>query len=414
MSKFDSIVKSISTKVDNKQETYKAPETVAPKEVSRMSKSIEFLTPEERKIVTSGIIAKNLRKGFGQEFGDADKYALDAMIRQKAPTVTTDLLNLVIETDILSPDLAKDMWSQTVLGKVIPMETVEDLALAVTIDYDNANMRVIGEGNNIPETTNTFGKMKHFVYDIGGHSSYTYIAQDRAIIDLAQNKLNALQSSWARASESFAFNGNNASTHPDANFASLPADAVEKFGKGLRFLGKGKQTVDFGGVATTDDEFIRLIQKMGVEGGVYLNPNSVVQGDVCLFVTQDIYNKMARNKESFIARNPLISDGQVSTFMGIPVLLSSYMPQKTDATGVVSSTPADNKFGSCILVNTKTIKAYTYGSPTIETDRNIINKTQRVTLSSYFGLSSLFDSANETFTVDATRKNVVYGVNVLA
>ena len=409
MSKFDSIVKTIATK----QETnYKAPQTEAPKDI-KVSKSLEVLTPEERKIVNQGIIAKSLRQGMGQTLSDADKYGLEALARQKAPTLTTNLIDLVIESDILSPNLAKDMWSATTLGSVIPLETVDDLALAVTIDYDNANMRVIGEGQNNFETTNTFAKMKHFVYDVGGYSSYSYLAESRSIIDLATNKLNALQSSWGRAVESFALNGNNSATHPDANFQAAPAGSVEKFGKGLRFLAKGKDNVDFGGAALTDDELIKKVQEMGLKGGVYLDPNAVAQGDVVLFVTQGLYARMSRCKDIFNANNPLSGNGQVATFMGIPIVLSSYLPQKTDATGVVSGTPANNKFESAILVNKKFFKMYTYGSPVIETDRNIINKTRNITLSSYIGLSSIFDSSSEAFTIDATRKNLVYGINIL-
>lgn len=409
MSKFDSIVKNISTKVET---NYKAPSTEAPKEI-KVVKSMDFLTADERKIVTQGIVAKSLRQGLGQGLSDADKYGLEALARQKAPTMVSNLVDLIIESDKLSPDLAKDMWSATTLGSVIPMETVEDLALAVTVDYDNANMRVIGEGQNSTETTNTFTKMKHFVYDIGGYSSYSYLAESRSIIDIATNKLNALQSSWGRAVESFAFNGNNAVTHPDANFASGAADIVEKFGKGLRYLAKGKKTVDFTGLALTDEELIKKVQEMGLEGGVFLDPNAVAQGNVVLIVTQGLYNRFSRCKDVFKLNNPLSGNGQVSTFMGIPVVMSSYMPQKTDATGVVSATGANNKFESCILVNTDTIKMYSYGTPIIETDRNIINKTKQITLSGYVGLGSLFDSGNETYPIDTTRKNLVYGINIL-
>ena len=409
MSKFDSIVKTIATK----QETnYKAPQTEAPKDI-KVSKSLEVLTPEERKIVNQGIIAKSLRQGMGQTLSDADKYGLEALARQKAPTLTTNLIDLVIESDILSPNLAKDMWSATTLGSVIPLETVDDLASAVIIDYDNANMRVIGEGQNNFQTTNTFSKMKHFVYDVGGYSSYSYLAESRSIIDLATNKLNALQSSWGRAAESFAFNGNNSATHPDANFQAAPAGSVEKFGKGLRFLAKGKDTVDFTGVALTDEELIKKVQEMGLKGGVYLDPNAVAQGDVVLFVTQGLYARLARCKDIFKSNNPLSGNGQVATFMGIPIVLSSYLPQKTDATGVVSGTPANNKFESAILVNKRFFKMYTYGSPVIETDRNIINKTRNITLSAYLGFSGLYDSLNETYPIDATRKYAVYGINIL-
>ena len=56
---------------------------------------------------------------------------------------------------------------------------------------------------------------------------------------------------------------------------------------------------------------------------------------------------------------------------------------------------------------------YTYGSPVIETDRNIINKTRNITLSAYCGFSGIFDSKNETYPIDATRKYAVYGINIL-
>lgn len=409
MSKFDSMLKSISTKVET---NYKAPSTEAPKDI-KVIKSLDFLTVEERKIVNQGIVAKSLRKGLGQTLSDADKYGLEALARTKAPTLTSNLIDLVIESDILSPDLAKDMWSATTLGKVIPLETVEDLALAITIDNDNASMRVIGEGANNFQTTNDFSKMKHFVYDVGGYSSYSYLAESRSIIDLATNKLNALQSSWGRAVESFALNGNNAGTHPDANFQSAPAGSVEKYGKGLRFLAKGKDTVDFTGVALSDEDLIKKVQEMGLKGGVYLDPNAVAQGDVVLLVTQGLYSRMARCKDVFTLNNPLSGNGQVSTFMGVPIVLSSYMPQKTDATGVVSATGGNNLFDSCILINKRFFKMYTYGTPVIETDRNIINKTRDITLSGYIGFSGLYDSLNETFPIDTTRKYAVYGVNIL-
>lgn len=407
MSKFE---KFIEKKISDKAET-KMPKTNAPKE-NTMKKSFDFLTSDEKKLVSQGIVAKKLRQGLGQELSDADKYGLERLAQTKAPSLTSDLVDLVIESDILSPDLAKDMWSQTTLGKVIPMEEVQDLALAITIDNDDANMRVVGEGANIPETTNSFSKMKHFVYDIGGHASYSYLAEDRSIIDIASNKLMAMQSSWGRAVESMAFNGNNSGTHPDANFEAGASDIVEKFSKGLRFLGKEKETVDFGGASLSDDALIKFVQEMGLKGGVYLDPNARANRDVALFVTQGLYERMARCKDVFVAVNPLSQDGQVSTFMGIPVYMSSYMPQKTNATGVVDATPANNTFDSCIMLNKNFIKLYTYGNPIIETDRNILNKTKTITLSGYAGISGLYDSLNETFPVDTDRKYVTYGVNI--
>lgn len=408
MSKFDEMLQKKSTSVESQ---IKAPRTEAPKDI-KVVKSMDFLSADEKKLVLNGIIAKKLRQGLGQGLTDADKYGLEAMARTKAPTLTTSLVDLVIESDILSPDLLKDMWSATTLGSVIPMEEVADLALAVTIDNDDMGMRVIGEGNNIPETNNTFAKMKHFVYDIGGYSSYSYLAENRSIIDLATNKLSALQSSWGRAVESFAFNGNNSATHPDANFQAGASDIVEKFGKGLRFLAKGKDTVDFGGATLTDDQLIKYIQELGLKGGVYLDPNAVAQGDVALFVTQGLWNRMQRCKDVFLMNNPLSTNGKFSTFMGIPIVLSAYLPQKTNATGVVDAVAGNNTKDICIMVNTKFIKMYTYGTPVIETDRNIINKTKQITLSGYVGLSGVRDSQNETFPIDATRKYATYGINI--
>jgi hypothetical protein len=403
MSKFEKMIKE---KVETKM-----PKANAPKETFSKN-STDFLTAEEKSVVTQGIIAKKLRQGLGQELSDADKYGLEKLAQTKAPTLSADLVDLVIESDILSPDLAKDMWSQTTLGKILPMQEVEDLALAVTIDNLDASMRVIGEGQDSKETTNTFNKMKHFVYDIGGYASYSYLAENRSIIDIASNKLGALQNSWARAVESFAINGNNAGTHPDANFGAGDADIVEKFGKGLRFIAKEKETVDFGGASLSDDNLIKYIQEMGLKGGVYLDPNAVANNEVALLVTQGLYLRMARAKDVFQAVNPQTNDGQVARFMGVPVYMSSYMPQKTNATGVVDAVGANNTFDSAIMINKNFFKMYTYGSPIVETDRNIINKTKQITLSGYVGCSGLFDSLNETFPVDTTRKYATYGVNI--
>ena len=121
---------------------------------------------------------------------------------------------------------------------------------------------------------------------------------------------------------------------------------------------------------------------------------------------------MARCKDVFLMNNPLTSNGTFSTFMGIKVVLSSYLPQKTNATGVVDAVGANNTKDVCILVNTKFVKMYSYGTPIIETDRNIINKTKQITLSAYVGISGLYDSANETFPIDATRKYATYGINI--
>lgn len=403
----------------NTDREIKMPKTESPKEKeTSVTKTLNDLTQAEKRLVGVGVLAKKMREQMGQKgLSDSDKFGLENLASTKAPQLSPALVDLVIESDILSADLAKDMFQATSVGSVLGIEEVTDLANAVTIDNDDMVMKVVGEGNNIPQTEKTMDKMKHFVYDIGGHASFSYLAQQRSIIDLAQNKFAGLQSSMGRGVESFIINGDNSGTHQDANFEAGDADIVEKFGKGLRKIASEKEVEDFGGSALSDTDLIKFIQSMGLKGGVYLDPNAVAQNDVALFVTQGLWNRIAR-MDVFVDASKsgnastLAGGRNVSTFMGIPVVLASYMPQKTNATGVVDAVGANNLFDSCILVNTKYFKPYYYGDAISETDRNILNKTNILTLSQKYGFSGLYDSATESYTVDTTRKYAVYGVNI--
>lgn len=412
MSKFQKMLATADKEI-------KMPKTESPKEKeTSVTKTLNDLTLEEKRAVGLGTIAKKMREQMGQKgLSDADKFGLENMARTKAPQLSGDLIDLVIESDILSADLAKDIFATTTVGQVLGIEEVGDLADAVTIDNDDMIIKVVGEGNDIPDTEKTLSKMKHFVYDMGGTARFSYLAQQRSIIDLASNKFMSLQSAMGRAVESFIINGDNTNPHQDANFEAGDADIPEKFGKGLRKIARTKETVDFGGSALSDIDLIKFVDEMITAGGVYTDYNAITRGDVTLFVTQGLYLRMSRMEQFTDASksgnaSTLAGGINVATFRGMPLVVASYAPAKTNASGVVDAVGANNVFESAILVNTKFFKPYYYGDAIVETDRNIVNKTNILTLSQKFGFSGLYDSATEAYNVDTNRKYAIYGINI--
>lgn len=404
MSKFQKMLATADKEI-------KMPKTESPKEET-LKKDIRTTSVDERSVIDLGVIAKKLRGESG--LTDTDKYDLESYARTKAPTISDDIVGYIVEEDILSPNLIKDIFARTNVGAVLGIEEVEDIADAITLDKDEAVMKIVGEGANIPETNNTYDKFKHFVTDIGGHASWTKLASDRSIINIAQNKLGTLQNSMGRAFESMILNGDNSGTHFDTGAGYL-ADSPEKAFKGVRKLGNEKQTKDFGGATLSDADLIKNIQDMGLLGGVYLDPNAVAQMDVALVVDQALYNRMTR-MDVFIDASKtgngstLAGGRNVPTFMGIPLVMSSYMPQKTDATGVVGG--AANDFSSCILANINMLKPYFYGSANVDTKYEPSNKTNYIYLTQHFGFGGLWDSRTESYVVDTTRKYVVQGINI--
>lgn len=265
-------------------------------------------------------------------------------------------------------------------------------------------------------------KMRYEVTKFMGITRATYESVNESIVDIAAEKLADLRKAFAEEWENALVNGDNTvAGHMDATDiygnAITAAFPIRAF-KGIRHLGITKESVDFGGAAMTDQQFITKVQTMQYNGGKYLNKNAVARGEVALFVDFSVYQRM-QTMDAFVdaskagKASTLAGGAPVDTFMGIPVIVLDFMPQATNATGVIDAVGANNIYQSMIMANTKMLIAYSkQGSMVSETDRDITNQTLIWTLSSDVGFNGLYDRTDSIGTVDTARKYVVAGVDI--
>jgi HK97 family phage major capsid protein len=245
----------------------------------------------------------------------------------------------------------------------------------------------------------------------------SYEALDDSLIGLAEEVRAGIIDALARAIENAVVNGDNSTTHmDDATNAGIVTGDYRKAFRGLRYLGLNKNTVDFGGAALDEADWLAKISEMQETGGVYLDDQAVSRGEVVLIVDQNCYNQL-RMLPSFLtkdkaAANATLFGAPVDTVFGIPVVMTPFLPI-VDATGVVNATAGSNTLSSVIMVNRTTCRYYTTGAVLAESDRNITNQHVAFTGSVRAGFSSIFDQVDSDPTaVDSDRNNIVVGINV--
>lgn len=145
------------------------------------------------------------------------------------------------------------------------------------------------------------------------------------------------------------------------NFSQLPdvapgtltsavLDSPEHFFDGLRKRALAANLkVDAGGNAVTEAELSQARGKMGKFG---VDPTALA-----VINSSKTYNQMlqlddVRTLEQYGAQATVLQ-GELAKYEGMPVLVSEWLREDTDATGVNSATPANNIKGSIIIVNRK-------------------------------------------------------------
>ena len=156
--------------------------------------------------------------------------------------------------------------------------------------------------------------------------------------------------------------GDTDGTHQH-NFSQLPdvapgtltsavLDSPEYFFDGLRkraLAGGAAAKVDAGGNAVTEAEMSQARGKMGKYG---VDPSALA-----IIPSPKTYNQMlqlddVRTMEQYGAQATVLQ-GELAKYEGIPVVVSEYLREDTDATGVNSATPANNIKGTILIVNRK-------------------------------------------------------------
>jgi len=361
---------------------------------------------EAQRAAEIGMIIKSIRNGAPLLKKEAD--ILNA--RTKAVGVTTDISELLPSG--FTGSLWQDIQARLVVTNLFPFKST------APGQYDSIAVHGIegfltSEATDGTDSAEAYITMIYLVQKCMAVVRKSYEALDDALIDLATEIRNGIVDALARAIEQAVINGDDSVTHMDDGVA---ASSFKKAFKGLRKLGLGKATVDFGGAALTEADWLKYISAMQEAGGVYLDDLEVSMGNVVMLVDQNCYNQL-RMLPSFLTRDKAagaatLFGAPVDSIFNIPVVMTPYLPI-VDATGVVSATALNNVTSTIVMVNRETCVYYATGTPLMEIDRNIVNQHVINTGSIRVGFNSKFDRLDSNPTaIDATRDNIVVGINI--
>ena len=408
MSRFKKLLAETSAEV-KELNVAKMPDNVAPKKDNIVEKGF-VRTKEVDEILDMAFMLKSVKRAVGQDLTEKDLNMFASELHSKAATTIADV-SAVIPSGF-SGRFWQDMYAMTTLKDVIPQETIANFGMTDTIGDFNMTAHVVAELGTSADSNDV---MMDFIYLGTKLMSKTFISYEAiadANIDMLSNKRLGLMRAMAVALETAVLNGL-------AGDNGVPAGDARTAFRGLRKYGLGKQTVDFGGAALTEAVFKAKILEMQEAGGLYTSWEEIGAGNVLLLVPNSVYNKILEF-DTFVdaskagVASTLVSGRKVSTIFGIPVASNRFFPAKVDATGVVSATGANNLFQSIIMFNTSTVKTFTIAnSALLETDRDIQTQSQVLVNTLRCGFGSLYDAISTNPTaIDATKKNVVAGINI--
>ena len=134
--------------------------------------------------------------------------------------------------------------------------------------------------------------------------------------------------------------------------ASIAAETPETCFHGIRTRVKAAgvaANVDAGGNAVSETELSQCRSKMGKFG---VDPSALV-----IITGPKVYNQLimlddVRTIEQYGGQATVLT-GELAKYEGMPVIVSEYLREDLDATGVNSSNPANNTKGSILMVNRK-------------------------------------------------------------
>jgi len=355
-----------------------------------------------------GFIVKAIRGG---TLADADHNDLDS--RFKAIGLTTDIASLLPSG--FTGALLRDIQARLVVTALFPYkETMpgqyDSIALHGITGY------LVAESIAGTESAESYTTMIYLIAKCMATVKKSYEALDFSLIPLAEEVRMEIIDALARSIENAVVNGDNTSTHMDDN-ANIAATDYRRAFKGVRRLALSKGTVDAGGAAMTEANWLTKISAAQELGGVYLDDMQASQGKVVLLVSQNVYNQL-RMLPSFLTRDKAAGSATlfgapVDSVFGIPVVMSPYVPVSVNATGFVDITGGNNTKAMCVLLNRDTFKFYTTGTPLMESFRDIYTQSVGFTGSVNAGFNSIYDrTAANPATVDATRKNAVAIINI--
>lgn len=384
-----------------------APQVKAPK--APVGSALKHMDTEAQRTAELGYIVKSIRGG-----ALTDAEAKDLEVRFKAIGTTSDISELIPSG--FTGALTRDIREQLTVTGLFPYKEIDAPGKYDTVALDGITAYLTDEASNGTDSSESYTTMIYLVKKVMGVVRKSYEAIDDSLIDLAAEVRNELINAIAEAIENAIVNGDDSATHMDADVTA--ANDPRKAFKGIRKLALAKASIDAGGAAMTEDDWLKVISDAQLAGGKYLNQAEVSKGNVVFVVPQSIYNQIRlfpsfRTKEKAGGLATLFG-APVDSIFGIPVVMTPYIPADVDETGVVNSDATKNTKAMGVLVNRKFYTFYSVrNSAIMETQKDIVNQSIIFTASQRVGASGLFDrNASDPTAVDATRKTMVAIVNV--
>lgn len=388
----------------------KMPDNVAPKKENKEMTNVLPKTKEVAEVLDMMYILKSAKQSLGQDLTQKELAMFADELHTKAGTTVSDV-SLVIPSGF-SGRFIQDMYAMTGLEGIIGMESINAFGMTDTIGSFGMEAFVVSEYGTPADTNDSQIDFEYRGGKLMALTKISYEALADATIDMLANKRLGLQRAMAVAVEKAILNGQSGDN------GITGADARTLF-RGLRKYGLAKQTVDFGGVALTEATFKSKILEMQEAGDLYTSWEEIAAGNVLILVPNSVYNKVLEF-DTFVdaskagVASTLVSGRKISTVFGIPITSNRFFPAAVDATGVVSATGANNTFQSIIMFNTSTVKLYSVaGSALLESERKITDQSYTLTASNRLGFGSIFDQKSTApTTIDATKNNIVAGINI--
>lgn len=388
----------------------KMPDNVAPKKENKEMTNVLPRTKEVAEVLDMMYILKSAKQSLGQDLTQKELAMFADELHTKAGTTVSDV-SAVIPSGF-SGRFIQDMYAMTGLEGIIGMESINAFGMTDTIGSFGMEAFVVSEYGTPADTNDSQIDFEYRGGKLMALTKISYEALADATIDMLANKRLGLQRSMAVAVEKAILNGQSGDN------GITGADARTLF-RGLRKYGLAKQTVDFGGVALTEATFKSKILEMQEAGDLYTSWEEIAAGNVLILVPNSVYNKVLEF-DTFVdaskagVASTLASGRKISTVFGIPITSNRFFPAAVDATGVVHATAGNNTFQSIIMFNTSTVKLYSVaGSALLESERKITDQSYTLTASNRLGFGSIFDQKSTApTTIDATKNNIVAGINI--
>ena len=388
----------------------KMPDKVAPKKENKEMTNTLPKTKEVAEVLDMMYILKSAKQSLGQDLTQKELAMFADELHTKAGTTVSDV-SAVIPSGF-SGRFIQDMYAMTGLEGIIGMESINSFGMTDTIGSFGMEAFVVSEYGTPADTNDSQIDFEYRGGKLMALTKISYEALADATIDMLANKRLGLQRAMAVAVEKAILNGQSGDN------GITGADARTLF-RGLRKYGLAKQTVDFGGATLTEATFKSKILEMQEAGDLYTSWEEIAAGNVLILVPNSVYNKVLEF-DTFVdaskagVASTLVSGRKISTVFGIPITSNRFFPAAVDATGVVSATGANNTFQSIIMFNTSTVKLYSVaGSALLESERKITDQSYTLTASNRLGFGSIFDQKSTApTTIDATKNNIVAGINI--